>query len=253
MCTVILFYKIVPDFPIVIAANRDEFINRSSLSPHLWPSSRQEPAKEIFAGKDQKAGGTWLGINNHGVVAGLTNYYTGKRDPLKASRGDIVLKCLTADNPSVVKRELTPQETGQYNPFNLFCLSPEEGFLYTNYPSPRSLTMDKGIHVLTNGDMDNHEDPKKNWIMQKLTALTADVIPAKPKPLMTLFSPILTAHGHEGQSEICIHLQGYGTVSSCMIFIHHHWQESRYFYCQGPPCKNRYQDLSESFVQLFRH
>ena len=248
MCTIILLYKTVPGFPMIIAANRDEFINRSALAPHLWQSCRQGKTKKMFAGKDQQAGGTWLGINNHGVVAGLTNYSTGYRDLSKASRGDIVLKCLAADNPVTAKKKLFPEETAQYNPFNLFCISPEEGFLYTNYPSPRCRPINKGIHVLTNKDLDSEEDPKKNWILQRLKA---PAVPKEPKPLMALFSPILSAHGHEGTAEICIHLKGYGTVSSSMIFIHQHWEESRYFYCQGAPCRKSFQDLSPSFVQLF--
>jgi len=253
MCTVILLYKIVPDFPIVIAANRDEFIHRSALPPHIWSASRAEQTASIFAGKDQQEGGTWLGVNSRGVAAGLTNYATGKRDPSKASRGNIVLRCLESGHPGAVKGELTPQKTSRYNPFNLFCLSAEAGFLHTNYPSPRTLTIDKGIHVLTNGDMDNQEDPKKKWIRQNLAARTADAIPNSANALMALFSPILTAHDPEDAADICIHLQGYGTVSSCMLFVHHHLQESRYFYCQGPPCRNPYQDLTEDFIKLFRH
>jgi uncharacterized protein with NRDE domain len=68
VCTLALYFRVVDDYPLVIAANRDEHYDRASMEPHLW---RTNPV--ILAGKDLLAGGTWLGVNQHGLMAGILN------------------------------------------------------------------------------------------------------------------------------------------------------------------------------------
>ena len=123
MCTVIILQGVSPYYPIVVAGNRDEFLERPSLPPHAWTVQGETHGVEIFAGKDDKGGGTWFGVNQYGLVVGVTNRYTGKRDPERPSRGQLVLRCLAQDSAEGALGTLTQDEVSQYNPFNLFCLS----------------------------------------------------------------------------------------------------------------------------------
>ncbi len=250
MCTIILLYKMVPSYPVILAGNRDEFFARNSLSPRLWKFTHQDQSIKIFSGKDQKAGGTWLGINRYGVVAGVTNYFTGSRDPTKKSRGSLVLQCLSNSDPNHIFNNLVPEKTFQYNPFNLFCLSKETGFLYSNHPQPRTIILQKGIYILTNGDIDDPRDRKKEWLFHHLAP---PLVTPDHKELELLLPQLLASHANKDSGgEICIHLPGYGTVSSCLLFINSQQENSRYLYCHGAPCRNQYQDLSDQFLQLFQ-
>ena len=69
MCTLALYFQVFPHYPLVVAANRDEFLARPATPPVLL----REPPPRAFGGRDLTAGGTWLGIAETGVVAGLLN------------------------------------------------------------------------------------------------------------------------------------------------------------------------------------
>ena len=95
MCLCILFYKIAPSFPLLMAANREERYDR----PADLPSWLDAPAifagaPAIFAGRDREAGGTWQGINPSGLLVALTNRSGGQQDPDRRSRGQFCLDVL---------------------------------------------------------------------------------------------------------------------------------------------------------------
>ncbi len=246
MCTVILLYKLHPAYPVIIAGNRDEFLARPALAPHLWKTAGQGQEITILAGRDQRAGGTWMGINQFGLVTGVTNRFTGSRDPDKRSRGQLVLQCLAQEVPEQTKEGLTAHEASQYNPFNLFCLSRESGFLFTNYPEAHLQPLTKGVHILTNRAIEDPEDKKWNWLNSQFREPPSD-----PGTVERLLEQALRCHGKEADSEpVCIHLEGYGTVSSFVAFLGNINGKSTYKYCEGPPCRDSYQDLSATLHML---
>ena len=110
MCTLIVLDRCVSDRPLVVAANRDEFLDRPAEGPALR-STRTGP---IVAPLDLEAGGTWLGLSARGVFAGLTNLRAESvvsseagPDPLaRRSRGEVVMAALesasVAATPSAV-------------------------------------------------------------------------------------------------------------------------------------------------------
>ena len=69
MCLILLAWQAHPDYPLVVAANRDEFFVRPSAPAAFWTE-----APQVFAGRDLEAGGTWLGISRERRFAALTNY-----------------------------------------------------------------------------------------------------------------------------------------------------------------------------------
>src|SRR5437870_4054608 len=91
MCTLAIYFQTFPDYPVVIAANRDEYLERPAVPPtNLCDHPR------IVGGKDLRANGTWLGINEYGLVAGLLNRRNGEaeNDPNLRSRGLLCLDVL---------------------------------------------------------------------------------------------------------------------------------------------------------------
>ena len=71
MCLLAVQYRLVPESPILVAANREEYFDRSSLAPSI-----QSGKPRVLCGIDQKAGGTWLGVNQNGLFVGLCNRAT---------------------------------------------------------------------------------------------------------------------------------------------------------------------------------
>src|SRR5580693_4038901 len=107
-------FQVVADAPLIMAANRDERLDRPAVPMTVLRAERPR----ILGGRDELAGGTWLAVNEHGVIAGLTNQPSADgRDPTKRSRGELPLAFAAyrsaADAVFAVRGELDP---AAYNP-----------------------------------------------------------------------------------------------------------------------------------------
>ncbi len=117
MCLLVIAYRAHADYPLVVAANRDEWFRRPTALAHFW-----KDAPHLLAGRDLEQGGTWLGITRDGRFAAVTNFRegSGKRDGAP-SRGGLVSEFLTgATSPEQYLRALEPR-AGPYSGFNLFA------------------------------------------------------------------------------------------------------------------------------------
>lgn len=94
MCLLLCSYKSHPDYPLILAANRDELHARPAAEAQFWTD---EPS--VLAGRDLQAGGTWLGIAKNGRVAAVTNYHEKTFETLpRKSRGSLVSEFLASDS-----------------------------------------------------------------------------------------------------------------------------------------------------------
>ena len=125
MCTIVLLRNAVPGYPLAVVANRDEYLNRPS-------EVVAERSNGIFAPLDSQRGETWIGVNEHGVFAGLTNRNGVIGKPGKISRGDL---------PFLALKEKTAEEAflrirGSYangkdfNGFYLVIADRENAYLF---------------------------------------------------------------------------------------------------------------------------
>jgi Transport and Golgi organisation 2 len=125
MCTLVLLRRPGAAWPVVLAANRDELASRPARPPgRHWPDRA-----EVLAGLDMEAGGSWLGVNDHGVVAGVLNR-TGALGPAagKRSRGELVLEALDHADAAAAARALTDLDPDAYRPFNLVIADSQDAF-----------------------------------------------------------------------------------------------------------------------------
>lgn len=149
MCLILVAWKAHPDYPLVVAANRDEFFARPTAAAAFWTD-----APDILAGRDLEAGGTWLGVTRQGRFAALTNY----RDPAShrsgaASRGLLVADFLRSAQPAA--GYVAALETGgqTYNGFNLIAGDGEDLVWYSNVGG-QARPLAPGIYGISNHLLD---------------------------------------------------------------------------------------------------
>jgi uncharacterized protein with NRDE domain len=149
MCLILLAWRSQPDFPLVVAANRDEFHARPASRAAFW-SDRPD----ILAGRDLEAKGTWMGVSRGGRFAAVTNY-RGAREPSAAeSRGALVTRFLSQAIPA--SAYLQGISTASYSGFNLLACDGEELWWMSNRDgAPRRL--EPGIYGLGNLLLDSGE------------------------------------------------------------------------------------------------
>jgi uncharacterized protein with NRDE domain len=113
VCLLIALSGVVSDVPLLIAANRDEMYQRPADPITVLRAAQPR----ILGGRDELAGGTWLAVNEHGVVAGLTNQPTGARDPAKRSRGELPLAFAAYPDAKTAVTEVCARlDPADYNP-----------------------------------------------------------------------------------------------------------------------------------------
>lgn len=115
MCLIVFAWQSHPDFPLIVAANRDEFLGRPAAPAHWWTD-----APDLLAGRDLEAGGSWLGLSRSGRFAALTNY----RDPTQRisdapSRGALVRSALERDDTAETTLRQLAAGSAAYASFNL--------------------------------------------------------------------------------------------------------------------------------------
>ena len=180
MCLITLAHSIHPQFPLVVAANRDEFYARPTTQAGFWDD---QPA--ILAGRDLECMGTWLGVSKSGRFAAVTNF----RDPADTrtsaeSRGTLVSRFLASTEPAAMFIGEVAANAGAYRGFNLLVGDGTELFCYSNRDGgPRRL--EPGIYGLSNHLLDTPW-PKVRMARERLEAAMAPA-PAV-EPLFTLLA-----------------------------------------------------------------
>lgn len=152
MCLAVLALDASRRFPLVIAANRDEFFDRTAARLAWW---RPDPAApEMLGGRDLTAGGTWMGLTLQGRLALVTNVRDpARQDPQAPSRGELVPMWLRGDQP--LDRFWPRIAMGGYNGFNLIAADFAAGTCHwMSNTQTMPCAVDRGIHGLSNALLD---------------------------------------------------------------------------------------------------
>ena len=154
MCLIIFAYKVHPVYKLIVAANRDEFLQRPTAPAHYW-----EDQPDILAGRDLEKMGTWMGVTRTGRFAALTNY----RDPKeitegKRSRGELVADALKHKGNVKDYMQSLVGKQDLYPGYNLLAGDGTELYYYSN-KGQKLQTVDPGIYGVSNHLL-NTEWPK---------------------------------------------------------------------------------------------
>jgi len=224
VCLLIAMFQMVPDAPLIVAANRDERLDR----PAVPMTVLHERDPRILGGRDELAGGTWLAVNEHGVIAGLTNQPSADgRDPTKRSRGELPLAfamhTTAAEAATAVSAQLDPTA---YNPCWMLVGDRESLFFIgiSGGSPPDVEKLSPGLHVLENAPL--HPVSAKAAFVRglvtdaltqndatdgatsvaALTTVLGDHRPAVPEPPRDAMGRVWPA----SVTAACVHADGYG-------------------------------------------
>ncbi|MDP4548307.1 MAG: NRDE family protein [Marinobacter sp.] len=145
MCTIVFALGQSRQYPLVVAANRDEFYRRPTAAMDWWTTDNDS---EVLAGRDLESGGTWLAVSPDGRVAAVTNVREGSPEAGRCSRGELPLNALSLPYPEL--KETLGSEPGRYAGFNLVSLSPDRGWYYSNRDAHPGRQVFRGIYGLSN-------------------------------------------------------------------------------------------------------
>lgn len=239
MCLLIVLSRIRSDLPLIVAANRDEELARPAV-----PMDVLGPG--ILGGLDEMAGGTWLAVNRHGLVAGLTNLPTPQvgRDPTRRSRGELPLALAryeTAEEGVVAFiREMRPLD---YNPAWLLAADRHSAWYIdlTGGERPVATALEPGIHVLENRALGtpSAKSAAVRAAVEPLFDLSSLDLIAGLKGVLAIHDiPDNTAREVWRPPETdapCVHAGLYGTRWSAVIAVPPDGTP-RFHYADGPPC-----------------
>ena len=243
MCTLIALHRCVAGVPLVIAANRDEYLAR----PTEGFAIRETETGPVLAPRDGLAGGTWLGINQSGVFAAVTNRRTDEPDPTRRSRGLLVMDLLSTSTAEEAAGRIDGLPPNFYNPFNVFVADGRSAHVLScgDGPGavPQRMDLESGPHVV--GNLHPAEPSAK------VARIRAEVEGALEGPEQGLLDRLGTLCGsHAGATALeatCVHAPGYGTRSST-LFRQGAVPELRH--SDGAPCEHAYEDFTPLLREL---
>jgi uncharacterized protein with NRDE domain len=244
MCTLAAYVRVSPQIPLLIAANRDEYLDRPSDEPGVIAHDPR-----VFAGQDLTAGGTWFGVNEHHMVVGVLNRrHPGGPDPTRRSRGLLCLELLQTRSPDEAADRLSRTAADAYNSFNILVADTQQAFVATN-PSERVqiAPLPAGVHLLTNLDLNDPTCPriaKSSALFRAVELPSAERVASVVAPLHAILSDHTTALDPRTDTidTLCVHLLGYGTRSSSIVACTGDGR-LRFWHASGPPCQTEHREL----------
>jgi len=236
-------YQTVPDAPILLALNREENPTRQAFPPRI-----QSGRPRVVCGIDKKSGGTWAGVNQHGLFVAVVN--CSKRsvpfDP--RSRGLLckeLLSCRTAEE--AVQRGVKELKTGCYAGGNYLCVDRTSGGVVYGGNEVGSEPLKPGLHILTENPMDDRTDSRQEFVRRLLTLQRVDSAVAFLALASKTFSRRPDPSGKWG---VLLNSPDWATVSSILLSLTTKNQRSIMQFSAGSPDEKPYEDISALLRQV---
>lgn len=242
MCTLVFAWQAFEDAPVVIAANRDEALGRPSHPPGSYSENPR-----VIAPWDEQAGGTWIGTNEHGVTAVITNRWIDAELAAERSRGLLVGDALERESAEDAARfvERSVREF-EYDGFNLALIDENAAIMLEWNGSLRVRNFDPGVHVVVNvGADDDFEIPASRSAFGERQAESArrarEALQPEPGERSEEWHSRAAEALRDHDYGFCVHGDNYGTRSSSLIRVNAEGVEYRF--ADGPPCETEYEPV----------
>lgn len=249
MCTLAFYLNVFDALPLLVAANRDEHFDRPSAPPALIDGNHK-----IVAGRDLRAGGTWLGVNETGLLVGILNRRQGENGGEAAAPATLRSRGLLCMD---LLRQKTIAESVQfiaghgsaYNPFTLIVADRRSAWVAYNNHESRMVAkpLDAGLHVFSSAaelDLNSAKAERAHPRFAQLKERLAEA-PSAPESWLGELRAVLADHSLRDGSDdpgdaICVHRESTGTVSSSVVALAAAHGRFDTYFCPGPPCQSAF-------------
>jgi hypothetical protein len=249
MCTVILLRRPAHEWPLILAANRDEMLTRPWKAPaRHWPDR-----PEVVAGLDELAGGTWMGLNDTSVVACILNRHgtLGPQDG-KRSRGELVLEALDHADATDAAAAINDISVQAYRPFNMVIADNRDAWWLALRDGATRMHMERipdGLSMFTAHERNDPNDPRITAYLPRFEHATPpDPSAGKWDTWAGLMASTDTT-GHETRAMTFRTESGFGTSSSSLLALpsidtaFHQKKQPVWLFAAGRPDSTPYQAL----------
>jgi hypothetical protein len=239
MCLLALLYRVARGAPVVAGANREEFYARGGSPPRLLDDA-------AVAGVDPLAGGTWLGVNAHGVLVAVTNRRKSSTPARPRSRGLLARQLLGCPSAAAAVELAARELDGErYAGCNLLCADDSGAVVLHAGDWLRVRPLPPGLHVLSNADVNDTTDPRVVYAAGRLSE----------SPLGTAVECVealrrVCASHEPAEAPVCFRLAERGTVSSTIVALPPSLAGGVFLHAQGPPDRTPYADHSHLLREL---
>jgi hypothetical protein len=229
MCTVVLLIRPRHAWPLVLAANRDEMLDRAWDPPGAhWPDQ-----PDVIAGRDRSGGGTWMGVNRAGVTAAVLNR-PGSLGPVagKLSRGELPLLALAHRSADDAAAAIAALDAGDWRSFNL-VLADAAGAVFVRglgHGRPEAQRLSPGLHMVTAHDPDDPESPRVARHLARFNFAS----PPRPGDWRGWREILADRTGAPGEQINVVSRGGFGTVCSSLLALRRDGPPI-WLFASGPP------------------
>lgn len=237
MCILAIQYQPDTDTPVLVAANREEAYERTALQPSI-----QSGKPRILCGIDQRASGTWLGVNQHGLFVAACNRLKFNKPMNPPSRGILCRELLRSGSARrAVDQALDEISTGKYNGVNFVIADAESAWAVHGGDDYEAVPLEVGLSIIGNRDVNDPRDERVKLAQRLLTLQTLD----SPVKFLAVASKVF-ARPASAPDRPSMVLRGseHGTVSSTLLALGKKPRDAIYQYADGAPDQAKYEDYS---------
>ncbi len=237
MSLLAILYQLVPDSPILVAANRDEKLDRVCPTPSI-----QSGKPRILASIDQQTGGTYLGVNQSGMFCGLTTRRKMYVPPNPKSRGTLCREMLkTSSARQAVDLAMEELHGNQYDGANFVVADSESGWVIHAGNDINVVPLQEGLSIVGQMDVDDAMDERAALARRLLTLQMLD----SPVKFLAVASKVFArAPMGGGRPGMVVRQPNFGTVSSTLISLGKKPRDAIYQYSNGAPDESKFEDYS---------
>lgn len=236
MCTLIIARGMVPGPDLYVISNRDEALDR----PAEAPSVHRRGAMGVFAPRDKRKGGTWIGLNEAGVFAGITNRFGMTSAAHHRSRGHLVFRALEASTARQARDAICDVSAADYNGFHLIVADAHSGsVIWNDGEAIRSLDLGPGYYALSERSFGAAPSARLDRLAARIKVQSR-----WSEECRSTLRRWMRQHDEERPLEgTCVHAKGnnYGTRSSTVVELNGMW---RFLHADGPPCTTGFCDYT---------
>lgn len=217
--------------------NREERYDRPSTVPAI-----QSGKPRVLCGVDQQAGGTWLGVNQHGLLVAACNRPKSAVPPTPRSRGLLCRELLRSGSArQAMHLAMDELNTGNYDGVNIVCADAESGWVIHAGMEVEAVDLTEGLSIVSNADVNDPRDERSKLARRLLTLQTLD----SPVKFLAVASKVFArAPVGPGRPSMIERGPDRGTVSSTLIALGKKPRDAIFQYAGDSPDRARYEDFS---------